>query len=199
MKTQEHKSDKEKTRGNSNTKDPKKVQSLIQLKDNRKEAAVQRQLQKMADDSEHSKRIAQLKSLSKDHPIKFEGTVQRKVFQLMGEDEQGDIEAWFTGTGKAYLRSTAPDMITDAALSKAVRLRWFGVTISGKKYNIGVNLHYNNGGVGGIWAKNLKTKEAHEMHPKKPPQHGYDGNVEFELAQFVKEVALKDKIHPPVK
>jgi hypothetical protein len=149
--------------------------SALQIADNRPSAVVQRQLQELANNSVQKKQNSSA------------------VIQLMGDTETATITNWVLGDGRTFLTGTAPGMITDAPLSDAVRLRWFDVSIGTEKYNVGLNLHYNGGPVGGVWLKNLKTNESIEFHPKQPPQHGFDG-IKDQLVKHVKDGKLLAKL-----
>lgn len=147
--------------------------------DNRPEAIAQRKLQEIVNNNisrpEHS----------------------NPVVQLMPEDEEDTLTNWVHGEGRVFLAHTPPGRIDDAAPSQAVRLRWFDVRIGSRIYKtVGLNIHYQGGTIGGIWFVNSETKDSMEFHPYKPPRHGFDGELAFELARHVKDETLKDKIHP---
>ena len=52
-----------------------------------------------------------------------------------------------------HVFANAPDMTTPAPLSQAIRFRWFNaVMLQGQLYNLGANIHPDNGGaLGGMW------------------------------------------------
>ena len=88
----------------------------------------------------------------------------------MDEEELSAIKKWVAVNAKAYLSETVPGLITNAEPSKAVRFRWFNVSIGGKTYKMGANVHYG-GSMGALWIVNGKDQTA-EFHPYAPPVHG---------------------------
>lgn len=56
-------------------------------------------------------------------------------------------------SNNTHVFANAPDMTTPAPKSQAVRFRWFNVVqLQGQIYNLGANVHPDNGGVlGGMW------------------------------------------------
>jgi hypothetical protein len=60
----------------------------------------------------------------------------------MDEQEQERVTNWVRMYAQDYLGDVSPALVTDAELSKAVRLRWFDVRISGVLYKVGLNIHY---------------------------------------------------------
>lgn len=89
----------------------------------------------------------------------------------MEPDEQARLKTWVRDFASTYLSDVAPDMITDARPSKAVRLRWFKMRYKGTDYKIGLNIHYG-GAFGGLWITNVASDETMEFHPHAAPQHG---------------------------
>ncbi|MFV0590469.1 MAG: hypothetical protein ACK5M7_03720 [Draconibacterium sp.] len=113
------------------------------------------------------------KWLSAERPKTPERSNTGNVVQLAikNRDESAQVNAWVTANANNQLSRLSPDSVTDAPLSKAVRLRWFSVVISGKEYLVGLNIHYG-GAFGALWVKNNSTQETNEYHPHAAPQHG---------------------------
>ncbi|SRR5581483_6912751 len=66
-----------------------------------------------------------------------------------------------------------PDLCTygkEKTKNDLYRFRWFDLlTIGGKKYGLGANLH-STGVLGGMWLIGLHVVSTPELHPKKAPQ-----------------------------
>jgi hypothetical protein len=93
----------------------------------------------------------------------------------MDEQEQERITNWVRMYAQDYLGDVSPALVTDAELSKAVRLRWFDVRISGVLYKVGLNIHYG-GAFGALWITN-PSDETLEFHPHASPQHRFNGEL----------------------
>lgn len=84
--------------------------------------------------------------------------------------ESGHVDTWVANANN-ILGDLSPDSVVEAAPSKAIRLRWYDVTINGNSYLVGVNIHYG-GAFGALWVKNNATQETNTYHPHAYPQHG---------------------------
>jgi hypothetical protein len=157
MNTYADKKQNETSRSISNALPKKQSASehLYQFVDNRLEAARQSELQRIADDRSN---IMQLKV--------------NQVAQLAITDptESGRVDDWVANANN-ILGNMSPDSVVEAAPSRAIRLRWYDVTIHGNSYLVGVNIHYG-GAFGALWVKNNATQETNTYHPHAPPQHG---------------------------
>lgn len=99
------------------------------------------------------------------------------IQRAMSDEEKGNLWAWLGNGATDYLESYYPGRIDDAPMSTCIRLRWFGVSISGADYTVGLNIHYG-GNSGGLWIINEATRDVLEAHPNKPPQHGLKQFIE---------------------
>jgi hypothetical protein len=98
--------------------------------------------------------------------------------------ESQAVRQWLQNNATAYMQNTAPGLITEAALSQAIRVRWFNVQISGINYTVGANIHYG-GNSGGMWVMNENTRNADEYHPHATPQHNLNQVIENDLPTHV--------------
>ena len=85
--------------------------------------------------------------------------------------ESTNVDQWVAGQANNQLPRLSPDSIVEAALSRAVRLRWYNIPINGNNYLVGLNIHYG-GAFGALWIKNTATQETNDYHPHAAPQHG---------------------------
>jgi len=126
------------------------------------------------------------------HELKKIASRERRMgvclpIQKMGEQEKEVITNWIRMYAPQYLTEVKPDKITDAELSRAVRLRWFDLMLQGVAYKVGVNIHYNGKVVGGVWVTNKSTGETIEFHPHNAPQHGFGEKLISDLKRHVME------------
>lgn len=70
----------------------------------------------------------------------------------------------------AHVFGNAPDMVTPAAMSRAIRFRWFNaVLLGGQLYNLGANIHpEGNGALGGMWISG-NGAQGIALHPHAQP------------------------------
>ena len=110
------------------------------------------------------------------------------TIQLMSDQEDEEITNWIRLYADDYLSDVNPGRIDDAPLSKAVRLRWFGLRIRGNNYTVGLNIHYGGNQIGAVWVKNQASNETKEFHPYQQPQHGFGQPLINRLRLYVQNM-----------
>ncbi|MEN8130809.1 MAG: hypothetical protein ABFS45_11570 [Pseudomonadota bacterium] len=133
--------------------------------DNRPVAARQLQIKEAINSSPLNRKRNALQAMIDRKPV-----AQLKIGDV---DESDSVDKW-VANANGVLGKLSPDSIIEAELSKAIRLRWYNVSIAGKSYLVGLNIHYG-GAFGALWVKNNTTQETNAYHPKAPPQHGLNG------------------------
>lgn len=108
----------------------------------------------------------------------------------MSPEETQRLVTWVADAAPHWLTDVSPDMVTDAVLSRAVRLRWFSLRLHGIDYKVGLNIHYA-GAFGALWIVKTPSKEpgvpdgdadageddadadSISFHPHAAPRHGF--------------------------
>lgn len=105
---------------------------------------------------------------------------QNAVQMLMSWQEESLLWYWLGTTAETDLTRRRPGRIDNAALSQAIRLRWFNVEIGPCLYTVGINIHYG-GHSGGLWIINEHTRDVLEAHPHRRPRHRLNQFIEIIL------------------